>query len=131
MKNIGLNNDALNKIINDVNNHRQYELPPSWYGFNSIKLFTDFPMYLFIIGTVKRVTINFMRWLRHLNQNPNYLVIAKGVLGKVKILNIEWCKTLEYPTTDKTGGWGSENFLVMAGLGSCFYSLLQFLTPPK
>ena len=45
-------------------------------------------------------------------------------------MNIEWCKILEYPTTEKTGGWVSENFLAISRLGVWFYSYL-FLLPIK
>jgi hypothetical protein len=50
--------------------------------------------------------------------------MTNGILDAIKSLNIEWCKILEYPKTDKTGGWVSENFLAMGRLGLWFYSVL-------
>jgi hypothetical protein len=50
--------------------------------------------------------------------------MVKGILGSIMQLNIEWCKILDYPTTDKTGGWVSEIFLAMSRLGIWFYSII-------
>ena len=127
LKNIGMNSEAYNKIIDNEHNHKKYELPSAWYDFDSIKLYVDAPMHLLMLGITKTVVLKIMKWLRHLNQTPNFLTIAKGVLLNVKAMNIEWCKILEYPTTDKCGGWVSENFVAMARLGNWFYSLLRFL----
>lgn len=45
---------------------------------------------------------------------------------------MEWCKNLEYPTTDKSGGWVSENFLAMSRFSNWFYPmLLRFISIPK
>jgi hypothetical protein len=59
--------------------------------------------------------------------NAKYLNIVKGQLAKIKTMNVEWCKILEYSTTDKTGGWVSENFAAMARLMVWFYSNLNYL----
>ena len=53
--------------------------------------------------------------------------MTNTVLGEVKSLNIHWCKILEYPSTDKFGGWVSENVLAMSRLANWFYSFVNFL----
>jgi hypothetical protein len=42
-------------------------------------------------------------------------------------MNVDWCKILDYPKNDTTGGWVSENFSAMARLGNWFYGMLEFI----
>ena len=65
--------------------------------------------------------------LREIKQGTQFVKMVSGILGHIKKLNIEWCKILEYPTTDTTGGWVSENFLAMGRLGTWFYQMINFL----
>ena len=87
-------------------------------------------MHLLMLGVMKSVMIKIGSWLRSINQNSNFLSIVKSKLSIIKRMNIEWCKILEYPTTEKTGGWVSETFLAISRLGVWFYSYL-FLLPIK
>jgi hypothetical protein len=80
-----------------------------------------------MLGVVKSVMQKIGSWLRSNNKNALFVAMAKGVLGHVKSMNIEWCKILEYPNTEKTGGWVSETFLAMARLGNWFYVLITRL----
>ena len=107
-----------------------YKSPSASYGFSDLSVFVEAPMHLLMLGVMKSVMIKIGSWLRSINQNSNFLSIVKSKLSIIKRMNIEWCKILEYPTTEKTGGWVSENFLAISRLGVWFYSYL-FLLPIK
>lgn len=89
--------------------------------------YVDVPMHLLMLGVVKSVLLKIGVWLRYRSQKTMFLTTSNNILGKVKELNVEWCKILEYPSTDKFGGWISENFMAMSRLAQWFYSLLNFL----
>ena len=60
-----------------------------------------------------------------------FVTMSNDILRSIKSLNIEWCKILEYPRTDKTGGWVSENFSAMERLGIWFYTNLENIPDAK
>jgi hypothetical protein len=125
LKYLGLNNDIINKIVNNKN--EEYHVPSSWYNHNDIDIYENVPMHLLMLGLVKSVMIKIGKWLRERNLNSKFVKISHGILGSIKSLNVEWCKILEYPKTEKTGGWVSENFLAMSRIGLWFYSLLSHI----
>lgn len=127
LKYFGLNNSAMDAIMNSIKNGTTYNTPHAWYDLNYTTVFVDVPMHLLFLGIVKSVMLKIGMWLRSNNMGAYFITSVKGILGKVKEFNVEWCKMLEYPTTDKTGGWVSENFLGMARIGNWFYSMLRFL----
>lgn len=106
---------------------QKYTLPSAWYHFPDLNAHVDVPMHLLMLGVVKSVMLKIGIWLRFRSQKTMFLTMANNILGGVKALNVEWCKILQYPTTDKFGGWISENFLAMTRLGNWFYSLLDYL----
>lgn len=111
---------------------KQYQLPSSWYHTtNDISVFVDVPMHLLMLGVVKTVMLAIGNWLRSLNKNTIFKNAVTGLLSEIKALNLEWCKILEYPKTEKTGGWVSENFAAMARLGGWFYSMIHLLFPDE
>jgi hypothetical protein len=71
------------------------------------------------------------KWLRNYNLNALFVSMSNDILRSIKSLNIEWCKILEYPRTDKTGGWVSENFSAMGRLGVWFYLNLENIPDAK
>jgi hypothetical protein len=121
---LGINNTGQLLILEKKH---EYKLPSTWYGFNDLNVFVEVPMHLLMLGVMKAVVIKVGSWLRSINQGPNFLSLVKGKLRIVKKMNIEWCKVLEYPRTDKTGGWVSENFVAMTRLCVWFYSILKQL----
>lgn len=120
-------NDYLNSKNMNPQAFMKFELPSAWYGFNDVKQYVDVPMHLLMLGIVKSVLLKIGVWLRLRNQQSLFLRMTNTVLGEVKSLNIHWCKILEYPSTDKFGGWVSENFLAMSRLANWFYSFVTFL----
>ena len=142
MRYLGINAIVQEKIIimatnnkkhmeeNNSNIYEKYKSPSAYYGFSDLSVFVEAPMHLLMLGVMKSVMIKIGSWLRSINQNTNFLSLVKSKLLIIKNMNIEWCKILEYPTTEKTGGWVSENFLAMSRLGVWFYSYL-FLLPIK
>lgn len=107
-----------------------FRMPSAWYHRTcDISIFVDVPMHLLMLGVVKTVMITVGDWLRLLKKNSIFKKAVEGILNEIKSLNLEWCKILEYPKTDKTGGWVSENFAAMARLGGWFYSMINFLFP--
>ena len=126
---LGLSNAASEAICN--NWEHDFTLPPSWYDFDSLSIFVDVPMHLIMLGVIKAVMLKIGKWMRSLNLNAKFIVMSKDILGSIKSLNVEWCKILHYPKTDKTGGWVSENFAAMGRLGIWFYSLLQYFPDEK
>jgi hypothetical protein len=138
LKQLGLHTVAQEKIIstalqsmqNKDYDHEQmvsYKLPASWYGFEDTTIFVDVPMHLLMLGVVKSVMGKINKWLRKINKNTMFVNKVSGILLQIKKMNIEWCKVLEYPTTDKTGGWVSEFFLGMSRIGRWFYGMLNYL----
>jgi hypothetical protein len=138
LKQLGLHTVAQEKIIstalqsmqNEDYDHEQmvsYKLPASWYGFEDTTIFVDVPMHLLMLGVVKSVMGKINKWLRKINKNTMFVNKVSGILLQIKKMNIEWCKVLEYPRTDKTGGWVSENFVAMTRLCVWFYSVLKQL----
>ena len=107
--------------------YKQFTLPSSWYHFTDLKAHVDVPMHLLMLGVVKSVMLKIGIWLRFRSQKALFLTMTNNILEEVKSLNLEWCKILQYPLTDKFGGWISENFLAMSRLGNWFYSLLYNL----
>lgn len=128
---IGINNEVQKYILNNYNIINKYELPSAWYKTDDVSIFVDVPMHLLMLGVVKSVMLKIGSCLRLANQNANFIRMTTGILGIIKKMNIEWCKVLEYPTTDTTGGWVSENFLGIARLGNWFYSLIEYLPFPE
>lgn len=107
-----------------------FRMPSAWYHRTcDISVFADVPMHLLMLGVVKTIMITVGDWLRSLKKNSIFKKAVEGILNEIKSLNLEWCKILEYPKTDKTGGWVSENFAAMARLGEWFYSMIHFLFP--
>jgi hypothetical protein len=102
----------------------EYKVPPPWYDNNELSIFVDVPMHLLMLGVTKSVMLKIGKWLCNYNLNSMFLTMSNDVLRSIKSLNIEWCKILKYPRTDKTGGWVSENFSAMGRLGIWFYSNL-------
>jgi hypothetical protein len=129
LKYLGLNKAAVNIILS--NQHMEYKVPYSWYECNELSIFVDVPMHLLMLGVVKAVMIKIGKWLRNYNLNSMFLTMSNDILRSIKSMNIEWCKILEYPKTDKTGGWVSENFSAMGRLGIWFYSNLENLPEAK
>ena len=125
LKYLGLNNSIINNIV--ANKNEDYHVPSSWYNQNDLTIYVNVPMHLLMLGMVKSVMIKIGKWLRDKNLNSKFIKLTDGILGSIKSLNVEWCKILEYPKTDKTGGWVSENFLAMGRIGLWFYSLLNHI----
>lgn len=124
---VGIHNNAQQTILNNYNDILLYELPSAWYKSDSLSIFVEVPMHLLFLGVMKSVMLKIGACLRLINQNTNFIKLVSGILGSIKKMNIEWCKILEYPTTDTTGGWVSENFLAMSRLGLWFYSIIEYL----
>jgi hypothetical protein len=125
------NKDVFQEVKNDKKNHpekyEKFKLLSAWYGCHDLSIFVEVPMHLLMLGIMKSVMLKIGKWLRLMNQNTSFVTLISGKLHKIKGMNIEWCKILEYPTTEKFGGWVSENFSAMARLGIWFYSHLYFL----
>jgi hypothetical protein len=111
----------------DPNIYEKYVLSSAWYNFQNLNCHVDVPMHLLMLGVVKSVLLKIGVWLRYRSQKTAFLTLAGNILGNVKDLNVQWCKILHYPTTDKFGGWVSENFLAMSRLATWFYSLIEYL----
>ena len=122
LKYMGINNNIIMDILNNKN--EVYHVPSSWYNFNDLTIYVNVPMHLLMLGVVKSVILKIGKWLRFYNLNSRFIKMSSGILDAIKSLNVEWCKILAYPKTDKTGGWVSENFVAMGRLGLWFYSLL-------
>lgn len=129
LKYLGLNSAAVEKIV--LNLDKPYNVPPAWYDYNDLSIFVDVPMHLLMLGVTKSVMLKIGKWLRNYKLNSTFLTMSNDILRSIKSLNIEWCKILEYPRTDKTGGWVSENFSAMGRLGTWFYSNLENMTEAK
>ena len=124
---VGINNNEQKHILKNYNDIALYELPSAWYQSDSVSIFVDAPMHLLFLGLIKAVMLKVGSCLREIKQGTQFVKMVSGILGNIKKLNIEWCKILEYPTTDTTGGWVSENFLAMGRLGTWFYQMIYFL----
>jgi hypothetical protein len=127
LKSLGMDGKCVETAIKLANQNLKYKLPSSWYGNNNLQIFVEAPMHLLMLGVMKNVMLRVNQWLRYMNQNASFLRLVQGKLNMIKSLNIEWCKVLEYPQTDTTGGWVSENFAAMARIGVYFYSYLLLL----
>jgi hypothetical protein len=124
---VGIHNNDQLHVMKNYNDMESYELPSAWYQSDNISIFVDVPMHLLMLGVVKTVMLKVGACLREIKQSTTFIKMVKGILKHIKKMNIEWCKILEFPTTDTTGGWVSENFLAMARLGSWFYHMITFL----
>ena len=129
LKYLGLNSAAVETIL--LNSEVVYKVPPSWYDYNDLSIFVDVPMHLLMLGITKSVMLKIGKWLRNYNLNAMFVTMSNDILRSIKSLNIEWCKILEYPRTDKTGGWVSENFSAMGRLGIWFYTNLENIPDAK
>jgi len=111
----------------DVTKFEKYKLPYSFYHFNDLTSYVPVPMHLFMLGITKSVLLKFGKFLRNRGQNTIFLDYADGILEPIKDFNLEWCKILGYPASDKWGGWVSENFLAMVRISLWFFSLIDYL----
>ena len=111
----------------DKQAYKMHILPCSWFGKNHIKLYVDVPMHLLFLGVTKSAMIKTTRWLHMKRLYSTFLSFTKDILEPIDRMNLDWCKLLKYPSTEKFGGWVSENYLGMARLCTWFYSLLHFL----
>jgi hypothetical protein len=127
LKHLGLNAEAQEQIVDQALDNKVHQFPSSWYDTEDLSVFVEVPMHLLMLGVMKAVMLKIGKWLRSNNQNATFINHISGKLKVIKKLNIEWCKILEYPTTETTGGWVSENFAAMARLGMWFYSHLYDL----
>lgn len=131
LKYLGLSAAAMKKIIDcatgSENNEGKYKLPSCWYGNTDLSFCCDVPMHLLMLGVVKSVMLRIGVWLRSKSNFSYFCTKVDGVLGHIKSMNVEWCKILEFPKTDKFGGWVSENFASMARIGNWFYSMIKYL----
>jgi hypothetical protein len=107
--------------------YKMHRLPCSWFGNNHVKLYVDVPMHLLFLGVMKSAMIKTTRWLNMKRLYTMFLTFTKDVLEPIERMDLDWCKLLKYPSTEKFGGWVSENFLGMSRICTWFYSLLHFL----
>jgi hypothetical protein len=124
LKHLGLYADAQEKIVDQALQNKIYQFPSSWYDTEDLSVFVEVPMHLSMLGVMKATTLKLGKLLRSISQNATFINHISGKLKVIKKLNIEWCKILEYPTTETIGGWVSENFTAMARLRMWFYSNL-------
>jgi hypothetical protein len=127
LKSLGIDGKCVTIAVKLAEQNLKYKLPSAWYDRNDLQIFVETPMHLLMLGVMKNVMLRINQWLRHMNLNASFQRLVEGKLERVRSLNIEWCKILEYPQTDATGGWVSENFAAMARLGVYFYSYLLLL----
>lgn len=119
------------QIKNDKKNnpekYEKFKLPSCWYGCEDLSIYPDVPMHLLMLGIMKTIMLKIGDWLRSCNQNAGFVSLTSGILNNVKSMNLEWCKILDYPSTEKFGGWVLENYSAMAKLCLWFYSHLYLL----
>jgi hypothetical protein len=119
--------NMLSDYYNNKKKYKKWTLPSSWFGEDNIKLYVDVPMHLLFLGITKAVMSKATKWLTLNRQFTTFQSLAHNVLEPIERMNISWCKILKYPSTDKFGGWVSENYLAMARACNWFYSILTFL----
>ena len=128
LKYLGLNDTAREAVVNGIKSGNHHKVLYAWYEFEDTTVFVDVPMHLLFLGIVKNVMLKIRAWLRLNHCGNPFIESVKGILVKIKEFNVEWCKVLEYPITDKTDGWVSENFLAMSRLANWFYTMLRFIS---
>jgi len=95
--------------------------PSTWDRDQPLALNVDVIMHLLFLGVWSTLISVGMDWLRMNQMESSFLLYADGLLEKVQILNLSYCRVLGYKK-GKLGGWVSENYLGFARLGSWFYS---------
>ena len=125
------NLEDYNKFKDDYAENRkkynEWKLPSSWFGEDHVKLYADVPMHLLFLGITKSVMIKTTKWLTVKRHFSTFLSYTKTILEPIEKMNLDWCKLMKYPTTDKFGGWVSENYLGMARACTWFYSMIVYL----
>ena len=107
--------------------YEKWKLPSSWFGEDHVRLYADVPMHLIFLGITKSVMIKATKWLTCKRNFSTFLSYTKTILELIEKMDLDWCKLMKYPSTDKFGGWVSENYLGMARACSWFYSLIVYL----
>ena len=129
------NREEFNKFKDDNAENRskyiKWKLPSSWFGEDHVQLYADVPMHLLFLGITKSVMIKATKWLTIKRHFSTFLSYTKTILEPIQKMNLDWCKLMKYPTTDKFGGWVSENYLGMARACSWFYSMIVYLPEPE
>jgi len=100
-----------------------WSFPAAWTRGVPLEVHVDVPMHLLFLGITKTVSKRVMEWAKAQNLQNNFLRASDGVLDAVASSHIDWCVALKL-TGPNFGGWVSENFLALARLGKCFFSLL-------
>jgi hypothetical protein len=111
----------------DKSKFQQWQLPSSWFGENDTRLYVDVPMHLLFLGITKSCMIKATKWLTTKRMYSTFLSFSKKILDPIERMNLDWCKLMKYPTSEKFGGWVSENFLGMARTCNWFYALMLYL----
>jgi hypothetical protein len=111
----------------DKSKYEQWELPSSWFGEDNTRLYVDVPMHLLFLGITKSCMIKATKWLTMKRMYSTFLSFSKKILDPIERMNLDWCKLIKYPTSEKFGGWVSENYLGMARACNWFYALMSYL----
>jgi hypothetical protein len=77
------------------------------------------------LGVMKSMMLKIGKWLRGIGQNSAFITKVSGKLRVTKKLNIELCKILVYPTTEKAGEWVSKNLQLWQEKGCGFIPIFM------
>ena len=105
---------------------QRWKIPSIWMWGCSLHQHVDVSMHLLFLGVMKSVIQMVQEWTILCRRIGSFLKYAGKTLEYVQMLGLDWCKIIPY-SSDKLGGWVSENHMSMGRLCCWFYASLEQL----
>ena len=104
--------------------YKRWALPALWDDSIPIERYGDVPMHLLFLGVGKTLVLDTQEWLKAQKLHSSFVIYASKVLASVEVLQLGWCKVLQY-SSGKFGGWVSENYLALVRIFKWIYAPIQ------
>ena len=105
---------------------QRWKFPSIWMWGCSLHQHVDVSMHLLFLGIMKSVIQMVQEWTILCRRIGSFLKYAGKALEYVQMLGLDWCKIIPY-SSDKLGGWVSENYMSIGRLCCWFYASLEQL----
>jgi len=109
----------------------QYEppkKPKSWDIQGGLSVYVDVLMHLLFLGIVKSTMKTLGVWMTKQGKHAEFHRHTEEFNKRLRPLHLDWLKCEEYRSTDKFGGWVSENFLGFSRILKWFFQNIKDLT---
>ena len=128
-------NKAISLRTTQPNNHncvQELKFPSMWTSGLSLHQCIDTPMHQLFQGLMKSLITFVGGWMKNERQHSYFCEDISEYMGKVKNMNLDWCKMESFIISKSSGigtsGWVAENYLAFARLLPVIYGHIPSLT---